>query len=36
MEHLKPVKPYLEEHYVVAADRADLYAYFFEKGVRLC
>ena len=35
MEHLKPVKPYLEEHYVVAADRTDLYAYFFEKGVHL-
>lgn len=33
MELLKPVKPYLEKHYVVAADRADLYAYFFEKGV---
>lgn len=35
MELLKPVKPYLEEHYVVAADRADLYAYFFERGVTL-
>jgi hypothetical protein len=35
MEHLKSVKPYLEEHYVVAADRADLYAYFFERGVQL-
>jgi type I restriction-modification system DNA methylase subunit len=35
MEHLKPIKPYLAEHYVVAADRADLYAYFFEKGVGL-
>jgi hypothetical protein len=35
MELLKPVKPYLEEHYVVAADRADLYAYFFERGVGL-
>ncbi|MGD0719437.1 MAG: N-6 DNA methylase [Roseiarcus sp.] len=35
MEHLKTVKPYLEQHYVVAADRADLYAYFFERGVRL-
>src|SRR5665213_1715583 len=33
MEHLKDVKPYLAERYVVAADRADLYAYFFEKGV---
>lgn len=35
MELIKPVKPYLEEHYVVAADRADLYAYFFESGVKL-
>lgn len=35
MELLKEVKPYLEEHYVVAADRADLYAYFFERGVQL-
>src|SRR5262249_7755593 len=33
MELVKPVKPYLEKHYVVAADRADLYAYFFERGV---
>ena len=35
MELIKPVKPYLEKHYVVAADRADLYAYFFEKGVKV-
>lgn len=35
MEILKPVKPYLEKNYVVAADRADLYAYFFERGVGL-
>ncbi len=35
MEHLKPIKPYLEKHYVVAADRADLYAYFFERGIGL-
>jgi len=35
MEFIKAVKPYLAEHYVVAADRADLYASFFEKGVRL-
>ena len=33
MELIKPVKPYLEEHYVVADDRTDLYAYFFERGV---
>lgn len=33
MELIKPVKPYLEDHYVVAADRTDLYAYFFERGV---
>jgi hypothetical protein len=35
MEHLKEVKPYLAEHYVVADDRTDLYAYFFEKGVQV-
>ncbi len=35
MELIKAVKPYLERHYVVAADRADLYAYFFERGVGL-
>ncbi|MEY2884458.1 MAG: hypothetical protein RL490_2182, partial [Pseudomonadota bacterium] len=35
MELLKPIKPYLEAHYAVASDRADLYAYFFELGVRL-
>ena len=33
MEHVKPFKPYLEQHFAVAADRADLYAYFFEKGI---
>lgn len=35
MELIKPVKPYLEKTYVVAADRTDLYAYFFEQGVRI-
>ncbi len=35
MEFIKAIKPYLEKHYVVAADRADLYAYFFERGVAL-
>ena len=35
MELIKPIKPWLAEHYVVAADRADLYAYFFERGVKL-
>jgi hypothetical protein len=34
MEFLKEIKPYLEKHYRVAADRTDLYAYFFELGVR--
>ncbi len=33
MELIKPVKPYLEKHYVVADDRTDLYAYFFERGI---
>lgn len=35
MEFLKPVKPHLEQHFAVASDRADLYAYFFELGLRL-
>ena len=35
MEHIKAFKPYLEKHYAVAADRADLYAYFYERGVSL-
>ena len=35
MEHIKPFKPYLTKHYKVAADRADLYAYFVERGVGL-
>jgi hypothetical protein len=35
MERIKPIKPYLEKHYTVASDRADLYCYFFELGVRL-
>ncbi len=35
MERLKPVKPYLEQRYAVASDRADLYCYFYELGVRL-
>jgi hypothetical protein len=35
MEYLKPIKPYLEKNYQVAADRADLYAYFFELGFNI-
>jgi hypothetical protein len=35
MELIKEVKPYLEKHFVVSADRADLYAYFFERGASL-
>jgi hypothetical protein len=35
MELLKPIKPYLEKHYQVASDRADLYCYFYELGVNL-
>jgi hypothetical protein len=35
MELLKPVKPYLAQHYDVADERTDLYAYFFEKAVKL-
>jgi hypothetical protein len=35
MELIKPIKPWLAENYVVAADRTDLYAYFYERGVKL-
>ncbi|MFH1495076.1 MAG: N-6 DNA methylase [Pseudomonadota bacterium] len=35
MELLKPIKPYLEERYKVASDRADLYYYFYELGLSL-
>lgn len=35
MELLKSIKPYLEKRYSVVSDRADLYAYFFELGVRV-
>jgi type I restriction-modification system DNA methylase subunit len=35
MERLKAIKPYLEKHYAVASDRADLYCYFYELGLRL-
>ena len=33
MELVKPIKPHLQSRFSVAADRADLYAYFFELGV---
>lgn len=35
MELLKAMKPYLESRFEVVSDRADLYAYFFERGVKL-
>ncbi|NJO56468.1 MAG: N-6 DNA methylase, partial [Rhodospirillales bacterium] len=35
MELIKEIKPYLQGRFEVVADRADLYAYFFERGVRL-
>lgn len=35
MELLKALKPYLERRYEVVSDRADLYCYFFERGLRL-
>ncbi len=35
MERLKQIKPYLERRYEVVAGRADLYFYFFERGIRL-
>jgi type I restriction-modification system DNA methylase subunit len=35
MELIKPMKPYLETRFEVVSDRADLYCYFFERGLRL-
>ncbi|WP_332715757.1 Eco57I restriction-modification methylase domain-containing protein [Pelagibacterium sp. WS-203] len=35
MEHLKLMKPYLEKRFEVVSDRADLYCYFFERGLNL-
>lgn len=35
MELIKPMKPWLEKRYEVVSDRADLYAYFFERGVKV-
>lgn len=35
MELLKALKPYLATRYEVVSDRADLYCYFYERGLRL-
>jgi hypothetical protein len=35
METIKPFKPYLRKHFAVYAGAADLYAYFFERGIEL-
>jgi len=35
MEFLKAMKPYLETRFEVVSDRADLYAYFYERGLKL-
>lgn len=35
MKTIKPFKPYLQKHFAVASGRADLYAYFYEKGLEL-
>ncbi len=35
MERLTALKPYLERRYEVVSDRADLYCYFYERGLRL-
>ena len=35
MELIKAMKPYLQTRYAVVSDRADLYAYFYERGLRL-
>lgn len=35
MEFLKIMKPYLEKRYEVVSDRADLFCYFYELGIRI-
>lgn len=35
MELIKEMKPYLENRFEVVSDRADLYCYFYERGLRL-
>lgn len=35
MELIKAMKPYLEKRFEVVSDRADLYSYFFERGLNL-
>ena len=35
MELLKVLKPYLKTRYEVVSDRADLYCYFYERGLRV-
>jgi len=35
MELLKEIKPWLETNYEVVSDRADLYCYFYELGLKL-
>jgi len=35
MELIKLMKPWLEKRYEVVSERADLYAYFFERGIKL-
>ena len=35
MELIKAMKPYLEQRFEVVSDRADLYCYFYERGLRL-
>ena len=35
MEHLKKQKVQLKANYEVASDRADLYCYFYERGLRI-
>lgn len=35
MELIKAMKPYLEERFEVVSDRADLYCYFYERGLRI-
>jgi type I restriction-modification system DNA methylase subunit len=34
-EYISPIKPYLQKHYQSYDGAADLYAYFYEKGVQI-
>lgn len=35
MEQIKEIKPFLKDKYIIFSARADLYVYFFEKGLKI-